>query len=427
MISVIDRCRAAVSRRQAMVGGMSLGLALLAPARAWAGVEYVTTTGNCTTHIAGSGNALTVMAGPSMRFEVWGNSIDLTNPTTGFKFTGPAGMTASIVTRHSGADNAGRGCGFVGSAVVQVSTPSTLTANAGASVSFQMPLGDFSTLGMTIVAFPALAQATWTTSGSLQPSNLPCIVKTGSITTLNQDTKLVIQLPPGAAQDQTTCSSTVINVQIRPVATQVADVEPTFSYTVSGLPSFVTTTQSPSPVTPFAVPIVSFKFTVAAIRALTTTSTSTITITNPLATNRTTSLVLQVSPTAGQGFSQIASANPASTVAGNPIDFTIFLSAPAIAGQVVTWRLTQASCFAKASSGPRYSASDPFQFFTVPTGVTSAIIRVLSQNNSGCTNRLSPTTQIFEAWIGDSRTNPQVTTLTSGPLYTRVNISLLAP
>lgn len=420
-----DRGRGTVPRREVVVRGAAVALALVSPARAWAGVEYVTTTSNCTTHIAGPGNALTVMAGPGMQFEVWGNSVDLADPTTGFTFSGPAGTTASVIARHSGTDNNTRGCGFVGSAVVRLNTPGTITANAAASVSFKMPLGDFSTLAMTIVANPALSQATWTTNGALS-STMPCLVKTGSITTLNQDTKLVIQLPPGASQDQTTCTSNTLGVRVQP-ATGSADVEATFAYKVTGLPSFVTVSQNPSSVTPFADPLLTFAFNVSAIRALTSTSSSTITIANPGATNRATTLTLQVTPTPGQGFSQVATANPASTIAGNPIDFTINLSAPAAAGQVITWRMTQASCFTQSSSGPKYAASSPFQIFVVPTGVKSAIIRVLSVDNSGCTTKLAPTTQIFEAWIGDFRSNPQVTAVTSGPTYTRVNISLLFP
>src|SRR5262249_17996051 len=161
------------------------------------------------------------------------------------------------------------------------------TANAVASVSFKMPLGDFSTLSMTIVPHPTLTQATWTTSGSLQPSNMACIVKTGSITTINQDTKLVIQLPPGSAQDQTTCTSNVIGVRMHAAAGS-ADVMPGIKYNVTGLPSFVTVTQDPSTATPFAAPLLSFTFNVAATRGLTAASNSTITIANPIATNRTT-------------------------------------------------------------------------------------------------------------------------------------------
>jgi hypothetical protein len=424
MISIVKICRGAGPRRNVVVGGVALALAVLPVARARAGVEYVTRTTDCTNHIAGPGNTLTVMAGAGMRFEVWGNSIDLTNPTTGFRFTGPAGMQASIVSRSSGATNSGRGCGFVGSAVVQVSTSGTIATNTAASVSFQMPLGDFSALPLTIVPGPALTQATWSTSGALQPSDLPCIVKTGSISLLNQDTKLVIQLPPGASQDQTTCTSNVIKLNVHP-AIGAADVVPaTFHYNVTGLPSFVTVSQSPASVSPFAVATLIFAFNVSGIRAATTTSSNTITIQNPIATNRTTTLVLQVSPTPGQGFAQVATANPTSTAAGNPIDFTLKLSAPTAGVQVITWRMTQAACFKQAVTEAPYSAASTFQFFKLPAGITSAIIRVLSVNGSGCTSRLGPTTHIFEAWIGDSRTNPQVTTVTTGPTYTRTTISL---
>ncbi len=427
MIRHTGRFRGVSPRRDVMLGGAVFALAVLPASRAWAGVEYVTTTSNCSTHIAGSGNALTVMAGPTMRFEVWGNSVDLTNPSTGFTFSGPSGMTASIVTRHSGPDNVGRGCGLVGSAVVQVSTPTTLTANASASVSFKMPLGDLSTLSMTIVAQPALSQATWTTNGSLQPSTMSCIIKTGSISTLNQDTKLVIQLPPGAAQDQTTCTSNAIELRVHPAAAQNADVATAIKYNVTGQPSFVTVSQSPATASPSAVPLLTFRFNVSGIRALTAPSNTTITIANPIATNRSTTLTLQVSPTAGQGFSQVASANPTATNAGNPIDFTVRLSAPASGSQVITWRMTQAACFKQALPEAPYSAAAPFQFFRFPQNATSAIIRVLSVNGGGCTNKLAPTTHIFEAWTGDSRTDPQVTAVTTGATYTRTTISLLSP
>jgi hypothetical protein len=426
MIRHTGRWRGVTPRRDAMLGGAVLALAALPAARAWAGVEYVTSTSNCTTHIAGSGNALTVMAGPSMQFEVWGNSVDLT-PASGFTFTGPPGTHANIVTQHSGAANSGRGCGFVGSAVVQITTPATLTANVGASVSFKMPLGDLSTLSMTIVAHPALSQAVWTTNGALSPSTMPCIVGTGSISTLNQDTKLVIQLPPGASQDQTTCTSNTIGLRVQPGPTQGVDVTPGINYNVTGLPSFVSVSQSPASTSPFAVPLLTFTFNVSGIRHLTAASNSTITIANPIAANRTTTLTLQVSPTPGQGFSQVATANPPTTTAGNPIDFTVKLSAPARSGQIITWRMTQAVCFRQAVAEAPYSASAPFQFFKFPANETSAIIRVLSVNGGGCTDRRAPTIHIFEAWIGDSHADPQVTAVTSGPTYTKTNISLVAP
>ena len=145
-----------------------------------------------------------------------------------------------------------------------------LTSNATASVSFKMPLGDLSTLSMTIVAQPALSQATWTTAGSLQPSNMSCIIKTGSISAVDQDTKLVIQLPPGAAQDQTTCTSNAIGLRVHPASSpNPPDVVTPIKYNVTGLPPFVSVGQSPGPASPFAVPLLTFTFNVSAIRPLT--------------------------------------------------------------------------------------------------------------------------------------------------------------
>ena len=89
--------------------------------------------------------------------------------------------------------------------------------------------------------------------------------------------------------------------------------------------------------------------------------------------------------------------------------------------------MTQAACFRQALPEAPYSAAAPFQFFRFPQNATSAIIRVLSVNGGGCTNKLAPTTHIFEAWTGDSRTDPQVTAVTTGATYTRTTISLLSP
>jgi hypothetical protein len=204
-------------------------------------------------------------------------------------------------------------------------------------------------------------------------------------------------------------------------------VAPTFKYAVSGLPSFVTESQTPAEL-PNVGATLTFTFNVQGVRALTTSNTSTITIRDPINTNRTTTLTLQVSPTTGLGFGTVATANPANVTVGNPIDFTITLSAPAgTGGQVVSWRMTQATCFANESSGggfAAYSQTAQFQLFTVPAGQTSAVIRVLSANGSGCTSNLGPVAQLFEAWVGNAITNPQVAAVTSGPTYTRQTIKL---
>jgi hypothetical protein len=411
------------------ISAMTLALASLPLATARAGIEFVTAAGSCGTKVVTTGQTLTLLAGPNVQFEVWGNSVDLADPAHGgFSFTGPGGFTASVVSRHSGPENLTRGCGNTGSAVVRVDSPATLGANANASVSFKMPLGDLSTLSIGLKALPAISTV-WTTNGTLDPSSLPCIVKTGSITPSNQDLKLTIQLPPGAGQDQTTCTSNVLNLRVRPASTISVGFPfpvPTMKYTVAGLPAFLTVNQA-VPQSPTSTALLAFTFDVAKIRALGAQSTSTITITNPNAANHSNTLTLVVTPTPGQGFAAQASPNPSSTTAGNPIDFTIKLSAPAAANQVITWRMTTANCFTQANLDAPYNAASPFQFFTFPQGQASAIIRVRSVNNGGCTDRRAAVIHIFEAWVGDSRRDPQVTAVTTSPNYTKVQISLVAP
>jgi hypothetical protein len=192
--------------------------------------------------------------------------------------------------------------------VVQFDSPGTLTADAAASVSFTMPLGDKSRLSITIVAHPTFT-ATWTTNGTLQPSALPCIVKTGSITTLDQDVKLTIQLPPGHTQDQTTCTSNTIQVTTKPPTVAAVNIDSATKYTVTGLPAFLTASQATAKFPVTGAQIV-FTFNVAGIRALTAQSTRTIAITDPVATNRSTTLTLVVTPNLGQGFAVAAAPNP---------------------------------------------------------------------------------------------------------------------
>jgi hypothetical protein len=290
-----------------------------------------------------------------------------------------------------------------------------------------MPLGDQSVLPITLEPHPAIS-ALWTSTGVLQPSNLPCIVKTGSIGTTNQNTKLSIQLPPGSAQDQSNCTSNTLKVTVTPASNISAQLNgPMMIYAVSGLPSFVTVTQPGT--LPTAGGAITFVFNVSAIRALSAASHSTITISDPVATNQSTTLTLDVAPSASaQGFSQVASANPASSIEGSLIDFTITLSKPASRTEIVTWRMTTASCFTQAIAQAPYNAGSPsgFQFFQVPAGQSAAVIRVRSvAGGGGCVSRLHATPHIFEAWIGDQRVDPQVVVVSSGPTYTKTTINLL--
>jgi hypothetical protein len=393
--------------------------AALAATPAYAGVEYVTPTSNCTLKVdVPGGKPLRIIAGQNIQFEVWGNSVDLADPTNGFRInisSGPTGgVSASVISRRSGPSNLSRGCGNVGSAVVRVNSPPTLASQVVMTIQFRMPFGDWSSQPVTINPFPAIT-STWT---SLPGS---CLIKTGSAEMLNNSTTMVVQLPPGHRQDQTNCS-TRITARLRDTFGDLDITGPAITYNVSGLPNFLTAVQLSG-----GNPGINLNIDIARIRALTGVSNSNITFTNPLNTARTTTLRLEVRPELGQGFASTATANPTTLTAGDPVDFTVRLSAPAAANQVITWRMTSPGCFIEANPQSQYNPSAPFQHFVFPQGQQNAIIRVRSRTGTGCTNVNSLVAHIFEAWIGDSRTNPQVTAVTSGPTYTRATIQLRDP
>jgi hypothetical protein len=130
----------------------ALGLVGFWASPAQAGVEFVTRTADCTkVDRIGDGKDLFIMAGRNVRFRVFGNSVDLSNPTNGFRIatdSGAGDVRAKIVSQ-------GTDCGGTGFALVDVDSPANLNANIQRSLFFKMPFGDESRLQMTIKAFPA--------------------------------------------------------------------------------------------------------------------------------------------------------------------------------------------------------------------------------------------------------------------------------
>ena len=427
MIRHTGRFRGVSPRRDVMLGGAVFALAVLPAARAWAGVEYVTTTSNCSTHIAGSGNALTVMAGPSMRFEVWGNSVDLTNPSTGFTFSGPSGMTASIVTRHSGADNSGRGCGFVGSAVVQMSTPSD---------------ADRQRLGVRVVQDAARRPvdaldddrgATGAVAGDLDDE---WIAAAEHHALHRQDGVDQHDQPGHQARDPASAGRGAGSDDVHEQRDRAAgasgsdanaDVATAIKYNVTGLP--LVRERGSKPGDGVAVRGAAADLHVQRERDPGVDGGEQqhdhdreSDRDEPVDDAHSAGLADRGSGLLAGGVGESDELRTPATRSTSPCDCR-----RRRAGQVITWRMTQAACFKQALPEAPYSASAPFQFFRFPQNATSAIIRVLSVNGGGCTNKLAPTTHIFEAWTGDSRTDPQVTAVTTGATYTRTTISLLSP
>lgn len=404
----------------------ALLIATLAAALAGSGttraadVRFVTPIDNCKNKIdqPGDGKNLFVVAGPSRKFEVFGDWMENVTSIRFGTVSGTGTVTTTLGTKRNGAANLLRGCEMLGSVVVTLSSPITLTSNISRELVFEDGSND-GHLPVTIKAFPPIT-ATWL------PQNGPaCIVGTGSFQLLDQNDRIVINLPPGHQQDHTTCTNPTLIVSV--AATNIGEFDvgaDPFRYTAVGMPAFLTLATSQEGFQ--NTRSMSFAIDTARIRALTATSTSTITI-RSANTNRTDTVRLTVIPNAGQGFATPCACNPSSFNVGDLTDCNVRLSAPAAGGQVITWRMTTAGCFAQAVATTPYNPGAAFQAFAFPAGQTSANLRVRSATTgAGCADK-DGVAHLFEAWIGDFRLNPQVTAKTSGPSYTQCRINVIQP
>jgi hypothetical protein len=399
--------------RQSIQAIAALALWAAALPAAQAGVEFVTRTGDCTkVDTVGDGKDLSLIAGPNVRFRVFGNSVDLSNPTSGFRIatdSGSGSVSARIVSQ-------GRDCGGVGFALVEVDSADDLSSDIQRSLFFKMPLGDESRLQMRIRAFPTI-NATWAADTSVS-----CI---GIAERLNQDKTLRISLPAGYLNDPTNCASRTLRVRVANADFGEIDIRPSFNYAVSGLPAFLSVNQ-PSPTT-LAVDttILNLVIDVARIRALTTASNSTLTVTsrNP---NRTSTLALNVALPPAQGFAQAAVCRNPTT--GNTVIVDDLVNCelrlanpPPAAGQLVTFEMRDKSCLSAGttSSNMTYSAVTGIGTILL-TGTSTTIFQVPLRTRGGTSSAGTPCASLTGVqhtglfWVGarDSESGPDFTTAT---------------
>ena len=333
---------------------VALALTALGAPAAQAGVEFVTRVGECTNKVdqPGDGKDLFIIAGPDVQFEVFGNSVDLSNPTTGFRISSTSSFSARIVSQRGGFDNLGRGCGNTGSAVVEVDTPIDLSGQIQRHLFFKMPGGDESSLPITIRPLPAITAA-WLS----QQSDISCIVKTGTFERLDQNRLLRIQLPPGHQQDQTTCNQNRLVAVVNPSSIGEVDIDRTLKYTATGQPGFA----------PFNQPLahastsnanVHFNLSVSGIRQLNAASNSSIVISSPNP-SRTATLRLDVAPGISNGFTQTAQCRNLQTgdmvTVGDLLQCELRLSIPPGNGQLITFEAQDRLCVAAGAPSVTYS------------------------------------------------------------------------
>jgi len=435
--------RASWRRRIATLAVMVAPAAWL-PATSFAAVEFVTPVGTCNrVDTPSDGKDLSVQAGQNLRFEVWGDGIDV-NPSVRWTVDGGPDddlVKARIVRPHSGVENLGRGCKIAkGSVEVEVDSPDEAGATRQRSLWFRMPLGDESRLQMRVVPFrtpvwtfaderPAQGAAFFRRALTQTPAD--CLTKSGGtvVRDLN-DSRMTITLPPGANSDTSNCTLE-FRTSVSPADSPEIDIQQEFGYTVTSPAHMRLVSGDNKAGGALATRVVRFTGDVANIRNTRATRTSTLTIATPNP-NKSDTLTLVINPPAtANGFTQGCVCRNAQT--GDTINVNdafqceIRLSQqPPAGGQLISMAAQDRLCVAAGASPPvTYSSASGLGSFTAPSTSTFHQIpmRALGGTTSAgtpCASRTSPVAHTLKFWVGQRAAE-------SGPAYTQCQIRIRQP
>ncbi|MFO1267993.1 MAG: hypothetical protein U1F67_15225 [Rubrivivax sp.] len=372
---------------------------------------------------------LSVLAGNGMRFEVWGDGIDI-NPAVRVTVEGdPADalVSARIIRAHNGAENLGRGCGIAkGSVEVEVNSPENAGATRERALRFRMPLGDESRLAIKTVPHPTPA---WTFVNVVE-TPVRCLTKAvGSVVQDLDNSRVIINLPPGASSDTSNCAVR-LNTTVRPASATQIDVDGAFRYAVQ-FPAHLSIApgSSTSAEGYRLVKQIAFAGNVANIRGTTATRTSTLQIATPNP-NRSDTLTLVIVPGAANGFTQACVCRNQTTGttinANDSFQCELRLAQqPSGSGQLISIEAQDRLCVAAGSNAVTYSSASGLGRFTAPA--TGTFQQVPFRANGGststgtpCAGRVSPVAQTLKFWVGERGTE-------SGPAFTQCEIRIRNP
>jgi len=404
--------------------------AALLPGTSMAAVEFVTSVGFCNkVKTAGDGTDLSVQAGNDMRFEVWGDGIDV-NPAVRVTVDDSnvdSLVTARIVKAHNGAENLLRGCNMAkGSVEVQVDSPAEAGATRQRSLWFRMPLGDESRLPMRAVPYRV---PVWTFTNLAQnPSQ--CLTKNiGTVVRDLDNARMTITLPPGAASDTSNCTLeffTLVNPADRPEI----DIQKPFNYSLPSIPAFLTLTGGTTAQGALSAAVIRFTGNVANIRGTTATRAATLMIATPNP-NKTDTLTLVINPPpVSNAFTQQCVCRNPQT--GNTINANdgfqceIRLSqVPPAGGQLISFQVLDRLCVAAGASSVSYSSASGEGSYTAPNTSTFHQIpfRALGGTTSAgspCAGNPTPVSHTLKFWVGPRGAE-------SGPAFTQCTIGIFQP
>jgi len=401
------------------------------PGTSAAAVEFVTPVGTCTkVDTIGDGKDLSVQAGENLRFEVWGDGIDI-NPSVRVTVddSNAGTVAARIVRAHNGVENLGRGCRIAkGSAEVEVDSPAATSATLQRSLRFRMPLGDESRLQMRVVPFRT---PVWTfTRVSQSPAN--CLTKSvGTVVTDMNNSRVVITLPAGASGDTSNCTFR-LDTLVAPEDRPEIDIQGSFNYTLQFPAHLRFASGSNATFTGALTPkTIAFEGDVANIRRTTAVRSNTLSIATPNP-NRSDTLTLVINPpAAGNAFTQGCVCRNAQT--GDTINVNDAFQCeirlaqqPPAGGQLISIEAQDRLCVAAGASPPvTYSSASGLGSFTAPNTSTFHQIpmRALGGTTSAgtpCASRTSPVAHTLKFWVGQRGAE-------SGPTFTQCQIRIRQP
>ena len=393
---------------------MLASAAALLPGTGIAAVEFVTPVGVCEKVDTNSdGKDLSVQAGNDVRFEVWGDGIDV-NPAVRITIDDSNNdqfVTARIIRAHNGAENLLRGCKIAkGSVEVEVDSPAEAGATRQRSMRFRMPLGDESRLQMRVVPFRT---PVWTFGEARQtPAN--CLTRNvGAIVRDLNNSRMTITLPPGANADTSNCDLR-IETYVSPAELQpLIDIQRSFNFTVTSPAHMRLVSGQNTAARALAINHhMQFIGDVANIRGTRADRSNALTVATPNPNRSDTlTLVIKAPPTAN-AFTQdcvCRNAQTGDTINANDVfQCEVRLSQqPPASGQLISIEAQDRLCVASGAPNVSYSSLSGLGSFTASNTSTFHQIALRAQggNTSAnpptpCASRTAPVAHTLKFWVG---------------------------
>jgi hypothetical protein len=433
-------------------------------------VDFVTLPGNCQQHIDDQGNGKDpqLQAG-LVTIELWSDFIENASTVS----SSVNGVTATVGAKRNGATNVARGCPLKGSVEVKVSSPPGLPADQIAVLTVNRSDTSSSNF-VQQVKIKAVPQLNLTFKGT---DSLSCLGAAGGVQFLENNKRLQIQLPQGAATDLSNCNAPVTLLISNPTPPPFVQATTSFGYSLSStlaqqkfvakggaqlvgstglggvpirltvlpVPVFVQVSNpptqfspppAPQPSTVGYVPQFGFQIQLNALNIRKTAVLSRLTLTATAPNGLTDSVNIDVLPPPTPTGIESGGASPQTVDVGNTVDITaIFAHAAPSNGETLTYRITTPGCFVFADTGaalPTTRGLVGVGTVQLPAGlgaIPGVTLLTLRANNpaADCVGIGTPPTtasQKAEVFVGDFAADPNVINIPAGPNHLVIPFSI---